>query len=240
MKNYLGVFITFCCLTLFTACQKDAVPTSDELLVEEIMNSNAKIELTTSDLPATITEQIEEEYFETYIDEAYLVEDKGYELVLASGETTYYSKTGAKLKRLRRAFCRADKIDVNTLPATIAGYLATNYPSDAIRGAKQLNNGSYFVGLMSKTIVVFDANGVFVKEVQLLHHPCRGFDRLGDRIPLAALPASIKMYIATNYPNATPRLAFTKGGKFLVILTQNGNRLALGFDGNGNLLFIKV
>jgi len=244
MKNLLSFLVTISLLTLFVSCEKnedlitEEIAITDEQLAEEIMNASSKVAIETADLPATITDETSEEYFETYIDEAYLIEGKGYELILASGEPIYYSKEGKRL-RLRAAFCKADRIPISQLTAGIVAYINNNYPNDVIKGAKQLNSGAYFVGLSSKTIVIFDPNGVFKKEVQVLHHPCRGFDRLGDPIALSSLPVSVALYINNNYPNATPRRAFTKNGNYLVIVTQNNNVYAMGFDAQGNLLFIR-
>lgn len=71
-------------------------------------------------------------------------------------------------------------LDLSTLPQTIKDYVLANYPDTVtIIHAVLTKNGEYIIELSNHTLLLFDANGAFVKELPWLpggphngnHHP---------------------------------------------------------------------
>lgn len=248
MKNlWLMLFVAIGAVT-FTSCDKDALD-ADGILIEEIMNSTDKVSVEVNDLDASLREFTDGEFFETYIEAAYVVEGKGYGINMENCDDVYFDKDfrhlnarfkkggkkGGKGKGDKGGCQLGEELSVDEVPATIAAYISTNYPDAEIMKAKVGEKG-YFIGLSTKTIVLFDSDENFVKEHSFIHD---GGCKNSEEVEIAALPATITDYITTNYPTADIKGAKLKDAlHYIVGLYSDDTKTALVFDAEGN--FVKA
>ncbi len=136
-----------------------------------------------------------------------------------------------KAKRRRGEKGNCASIDTTELPATIGLYIAENYPDASIRRAKLDRDGNYIVGITGHIFLLFDENGTFIEEHDIVRH---GGNRGGTPVEIADLPTLITDYISTNYPDAEIKKAFTKDTNYGVgIITSENERRMLIFDSEG-------
>ncbi len=135
---------------------------------------------------------------------------------------------------------RRDTIALSALPSAITGYFTTNYAQDTlVRAYKNRDNSIVVLSTNNGAFAtVFDANGAFIKRVDLparKGHP--------NSIELAALPSAAQTYLTTTYPNYVFKQAFeiNENGTlqgYAVFIDANATKYALAFDATGN--FIKA
>lgn len=239
MKKILFL-ATLAATILLTACQKDA-PLTDDELIDQIAAAS-KIEIPAADVPATASTYVAENYFETYLEEAALAEGKGYQLTLGDESRVYCDRNGRVLRSRRpnhhHGPCgRGAAVAASDLPAAITSYVADNYPGANIQRAKQLLSGTYFVKIDTPGyILIFDGEGVFIEATVIFYH-CRP---LGTPVDVATLPAAVTDYIAANFTNAEIKVAFEKNNGMLIvgIFSEEGRKI-VGFDADGNFLFVR-
>ena len=131
-----------------------------------------------------------------------------------------------------------DTIALTALPAVVLSYLTSNYSADTLVKAYKNRDSGYVV--LSKNnglfATVFDANGNFIKRVQLPtgHGNLQGIDQ-------NSLPATSLSYLNTAYPNYVFKKAFvitdngvTKG--YVAFIDANGTKYAVEFDSAGNFV----
>lgn len=133
---------------------------------------------------------------------------------------------------------KKDTIAIAALPSGITNYFTTNYAQDTLVHAYK-NRDSSIVVLSSDNglfATVFDANGTFVKRVELPSHTGQA-----NVVALSALPSSIQTYLTTTYPNYVFKQGFqviengTLQG-YAVFIDANGTEYALAFDASGNII----
>lgn len=240
MKKYL-FFALAGALALATGCKKDETIT-DDTLVQEIAYSTQKIAIPTSELPASTLKYIDENHFETYIETAYLVPERGYEAILGNEELVFCDRNGRVLHPKRPHFRRGpcghgEAVDIDSLPANIVEYIETNYPNAEIIRAKQLENGRYIIKINEPHyILIFEEDGTFVEAVHMFHH-CHS---MGQLISIDNLPEVITTYVEENYPGSEILVAFQKvNGMYILGVSTAEGRKIMVFDANGNLLFVR-
>ncbi|MEJ7680765.1 MAG: PepSY-like domain-containing protein [Segetibacter sp.] len=133
-----------------------------------------------------------------------------------------------------------DTIALSDLPSAITSYFAANYSQDTL--VKAYENRDSSIVVLSKDngafATVFDANGAFIKRVEL---PARGGHP--NSIELAALPSAAQTYLTATYPNYVFKQAFeimqngTLHG-YAVFIDANATKYAVAFDASGN--FVKA
>jgi hypothetical protein len=249
MKNSILLFASMIALTFaFSSCaSEDSLATDDQLISDIGLAAKSSVEV--ASLPTQITTTVEDTYFETYIEEALLARGKGYQINMEDGQQAYFDTTGRQL--LARGgggkgghghhgegHEHPDAISIDSLPAIIVDYISTNYPEDTIKRAKLREDGTYWVGLESHTILVFDADGNFVMETTAEDHSCGGHGH-GQDVAVEDLPTAITDYITANYPTATiERAKYKENEKYVVgVLLGDGTKKLLVFDAEGNFLF---
>ena len=128
-----------------------------------------------------------------------------------------------------------DTIDAADLPQTAAGYVADNYPNDNITVVVVKPSGKFGVELESGTVLLFTADGVFIKECDGQpnggphHHHCNLPITFDD------LPPAAQDYINANYAGETVERGCVKNnGNYIVRLS---NDVKILFDANGVVLF---
>ena len=135
---------------------------------------------------------------------------------------------------------RRDTVSLNALPSAVTDYFAANYAQDTLVGAYK-NRDSSIVVLSTNNgafATVFDANGAFVKRVDL---PARAGHP--NSVELSALPSTVQSYLTNTYPNYVFKHAFevTENGTlqgYAVFIDANATKYAIAFDASGN--FVKA
>ncbi len=249
MKKRLLMAISAFSLGLaLVSCNKNDELITDDELIRDIALAENRVPVQPAELPVEITNYIELNQFDTYIEEAALAPEAGYELTMGTGENLYFNLEGDVLEFrgpgdgnfgpngphgpcfIRgRGFGRP--VPVADLPAVVVDYISTNYPDNTIERAKA-RNGFLFVKLNGPVVLLFNSAGLFVEELSPIRHclECRPVRNV-------ELPAPISEYIAANFPEAELRGACRRGGRIAVFLLNDGARQILVFDQDGNLLF---
>ncbi len=247
MKNFFLIALAFISLSLITSCNKDTDEITDDALLEEIASSSEKIDVEPDELPAAALEVIEIEYFDTYIERAARVNDKGYEIELGNSDRLYCDGNGRMLSPRGHVRGRPHRpgpcvpgrpIAVDSLPAVILEYVEANFDNATIRRAKV--RGDRYIVLVTgpaghrKAIVVFALNGDVIESTHVFHH-CRDW---GTPIDVEDLSGDIVDYITTNYPDAEIKKAVEARNGFIIVgIFVDGGRKIVVFDADGNFLF---
>ena len=151
-----------------------------------------------------------------------------------------------------------DTIDVSELPTTVTDYVTASYPDETIQNAVLKPSGKFAAELSDGSVLLFDADGNFIKECGVVdpngsgHGPWQpggpgghhggagpgghgGHGIHGTQVTLEELPQAAQDYLAATYPDATLDRAVEKpNGNFFVRLS-NGAKIL--FDAEGNVLF---
>ncbi len=269
MRKLFVLMIAFLTISGFYACEKDVFSTGDEEAMDAIALASNKTEITVENLPSIVQSFLDELYFETYVEAVFKSDGNGFEVQLGNGELVYFDedgepltgaltrgdcerphrKGGKKGKGTRDGFgerdstrtCSDNSIAIEELSATITDYITANYPEAEIRKAKlkTAEDGAdlIVVGLSDHVILVFDGDGNFIEEKTFVGH-CGG---RGTPVAFEELSQVILDYISTNYETAEFRKAFEKEeGTIVVGLYVDGEKIVLGFDADGNLIFEKT
>ena len=147
-------------------------------------------------------------------------------------------------------------VAVANLPVAITTYISTNYAGATIKDAKKDPQGYYLVAVTIGTtvkVLVFKADGTFVKELSVPDKPAKGDSahhpkpEVGDTthhskplgltsVAVSSLPATITTYISTNYAGSTIEKADkeTSSGDYIVLIeTKDSKRVLLLFGSDG-------
>lgn len=207
----------------------------DMNLIDDIVSAS-KTTIASEELPENITTVLNDDYFGTYIEEALLADGLGYQINLSNETEVFFDKNGEglnekndkKRKKGGKGCDKGEKIDIENLPAGIATYISDNYPDVTIERAKINHDDKYMVKVTGDLILVFDAEGNFIEEHEFMDN--HGHD---NKVEITDLPTAITDYITANYSDATIKVAFLKGDKYLVGLTTDSGRTMLVFDSEG-------
>ncbi len=158
---------------------------------------------------------------------------------LNTGESTNVLELGQRHRPDRDSSCR--KVALDTLLPAIKDYVAANYPGATILRAGTGKDGNFVVLIKladgSLKLVLFNANGDFVKELERKIHRKHGPGKPLTEVDITSLLADITSYIDTNYPGASiQRAGITDDGKFVIAIDFNGKRKLLLFDDAGGFL----
>ncbi|MCC6726911.1 MAG: PepSY-like domain-containing protein [Saprospiraceae bacterium] len=130
-----------------------------------------------------------------------------------------------------------DTIDVADLPTAVTDYITANYSGETINIAVVKPSGKFGVELASGTVLLFDADGNFIKicDGQPGHGGTHQHHCDTELTALTDLPQAAQDYIATNYPGETLDHGCVKNnGNFFVELSNDAKIL---FDADGNVVF---
>ncbi len=128
-----------------------------------------------------------------------------------------------------------DTLATADLPTAAADYIAANYASETINVVVVKPSGKFGVELSSGTVLLFDADGVFIKECDGQpqggpnHHHCNA------AITLTDLPQAAQDYIAANYAGETVERGCVKNNGNYIVRLSGGAKIL--FDADGNMLF---
>ncbi|MEK7257738.1 MAG: PepSY-like domain-containing protein [Bacteroidota bacterium] len=130
---------------------------------------------------------------------------------------------------------RGDVVEVSELPQAATDYVAATYPNETIQTVVKKGDRGYGVELSDGTVLLFDIEGVFIKECGTGGGFGHGNHDGGTPVAVEDLPGAITDYVATNYPDATIEKAVVRAdGNYFLRLS---NHVKLVFDSEGNLLF---
>lgn len=235
---------------LLAACNKNEnAPQGDDLLILDIATSAGRAMVEPNELPETIQAYVEDVYFDSYIETAFRVPERGYELNMGCGDNLFFDRNGSPL-RFRgpddgrfgpdgpHGPCHPSDfgvvVRIENLPAPIQAYINENYPGREAARAKR-RDGNIIILLRGPVLLLFDNQGNFVEELTPLHQcfrPCR-------EVTDENMPDAIAGYIEANYPDAEFRKACARNGRVAVYLVGENGRIILIFDLAGNLLFVR-
>lgn len=252
MRILLLIAVSFLAFNfLFTSCEKDQELLSNDALIQEIALSEVRQSIEPDQLPGSIITYVDENHFDTFIEEAFTVSGRGYELLMGSEERMFFDRNGDVLEfrghhdgllgtdgphgpchRPGLGFGRPVFID--ELPESIINYVSESFPDNEIRKAKA-RHGNFFVLVNVPIVLKFDGEGNFIEELSPLHRchrPCHPV-RFGN------LPEVIQDHVAENYTDAEFRRACVRRGRVIVLLLDQDGRIILIFDHEGNLLHVR-
>lgn len=200
-----------------------------------------------ADLPTAITDYVTANYPDATIERAKQVEKEEGQFFLVKLSTRtllIFDADGNFVEDITKEDKEDDEeedgednhIEISDLPTAITEYITANYPDAEARRAKLTEEG-YFVMLTGHILLSFDLDGNFVEETTFVKPHC---DKGGSIIAPEDLPAAITDYITTNFPSAEIRKAFLKnteeGDRYVVGLSNDGERVILIFDVEGNFI----
>ncbi len=225
--------IFFLVTVFFASCELIDSIGSDSV-IDDIVNAS-KITVDFEELPTNAQTELNENYFETFVEEASLAEGLGYEVLLSSGENVYFDTEGDLLKPERKRGKKGkgdcNSIDTTELLQLIKDYVATNYPDESIKRAKEDKDGNFIVGLTGHVFLLFDSEGAFVEIHEFAHR------KHGEKVEIEDLPTAITDYITANYEGATIKVAFSQDDEYRVGIINNENeRILVIFDSEGNFV----
>jgi hypothetical protein len=228
-------------LLWLSACQKDNPvdfqQLDDESLAISIADDRNKEDLNPETLPTSVLSNLAENDFDTYIEKANFVRNKGYEILMANDDQAYFNLNGRRLvHRPLRLLGRCgalggEPIRIDQLRPAITDYIATNYPDNTILRA--MRRGDKVIVLLNDyQLIVFSADGVH--EVDARHW----FDCLscvdGSTVDL---PQHVQDMINNRLPGADIQRVCRRGDRIVIGLTNDGGRKILVFDRDWNFLF---
>lgn len=254
MKKTILYFLAFLAIgTAFTACNKNAEDLTDDAIIKALTTTQGLVEADVADLPEAAQTYIEENQFDTYVEQVMKSENKGFRCEMGSGDVLFFNEAGRNLvfgenfgfggphghfgphgpcHRPRRGF--GEPLPIEDLSATITDYITENYPDSEIKRARINQDGEVLVKLVPFLVLKFDADGNFIEELSPLHNcfrPCH-------RLAMEELPATISEYITTNFPDAEFKAACERGPRIVVFMRTADGRLILVFNAEtGELLF---
>jgi len=234
---------------MIISCEKESVLT-DEALIEQIAFSSGRTSIAPEVLPAEILEQLTEANFDTYVEAAFFLRERGYEVNLGNGENLFFNVEGRLLEFRgtvrpngpfgpngphgpchRPGFGRPVRIDA--LPQAITDYISGNYPDGVVLRA-MTRGGNFFVLVSGRIVLSFDSEGNFIGE----HSPFVRCDRSCREVLTSdELVQAIRTYISTNFPEATFRYGCDRDGRIHILLLTADGRVLLVFNEAGDLLF---
>lgn len=239
MKSIKFSFSALVALLFLVSCSKENPVIVDvDALVEEIAFADNKQVIQPSELPSQSIQIIENQHFETYIEQALNVPERGYEVRLGNENILFFDRNGNILRPARDPFGTSPcgqgiMVAAEDLPSSILDYITEHYPDADIFRAKKKPHG-YLVKISGHLILIFDTDGLFVEATTHFFH-CRP---LGVRIDITTLPDVIVEYINNHYNNPHIKIAFEKtNGNYILGITTDDGRKILGFDVDGNLIF---
>ncbi|KAA3623501.1 MAG: hypothetical protein DWQ02_24385, partial [Bacteroidetes bacterium] len=98
MKRLFFFLITSVALSMaFVSCQKDLEELTDDELIQEIALAENAQSIDPADLPLTIKEYVDDYFFDTYVEEAYEVSERGFECIFGNGDVAYFNRNGRPL-----------------------------------------------------------------------------------------------------------------------------------------------
>ncbi|MBI1224775.1 MAG: hypothetical protein GC192_06025 [Bacteroidetes bacterium] len=128
-----------------------------------------------------------------------------------------------------------DTIATADLPQVIADYISSNYAGETITVVVVKPSGKFGVELSSSTVLLFTADGTFIKECD--GQPADGphQNHCNTPISLTDLPQAAQDYISTNYADAIlERGCLKNNGNYIVRLS---NHVVILFAADGTVIF---
>lgn len=251
MKKLLFIpLFLLAALVFFQACEKEQ-NLDDDALIELLATATDLEIIEPAQLPGSVRQSIEEMFFDTFMEDIYYGRGLGYRIHLGNELRLFFRENGDMLQfrnpnppsRLGtngphgpcfdRILGFGRPVRPEALPQEIHDYIAENYEDAAIRMARA-DLHRIVVLVTGPIVLIFDREGNFVQEWSPVANcnpeSCRP-------LPGNQLPAAARAYITENYPDATYRNSCLRGDRIAVFMINDGSRLILVFDRNGEFLF---
>jgi len=124
-------------------------------------------EIDVADLPQAILDYLTANHAEATIEEAFIDrEEDEYVIVLDSDLIVIFDLAGNFIEAFEDDYeDHCDEVDVADLPQAISDYVSTNYNDITIEEARfDEETNEYFIELSNELVLVFDGEGVFLRE----------------------------------------------------------------------------
>lgn len=193
IASLLGVFML--------GCQKDGLDPTNDTAFEAVTLSAARYsveadpttklkckgkltELAEADIPAAVNAYISANYAGATLKFAAKDESGNIVVGLTLADTTHkgllFDSAGAFKEELKhyKAHAKLTEVAVADLPATITGYVTTNYAGATVKHAGKNEAGEYFVMLAvggKPVVLLFNADGTFNKALDKPMHRGKKF-----------------------------------------------------------------
>lgn len=250
MKKLLVIPVFLLAASLFfQSCEKEQ-NLSDDVLIEQLATADLE-PIEPAQLPAKVLQTVEELFFDTFMEDIYYGRGLGYHIVMGNELRLYFRENGDMLEF--RGPNPPDRLGPNgphgpcfnrilgfgrpvrpaALPQAVQDYIADNYTDASIRLARTDPN-RIVVLITGPLVLVFDREGNFIQEWS----PVANCNPASCRpLPGNQLPEDARMYISENYPDAVYRGSCSRGDRIAVFMINDGSRLILVFDQDGEFLF---
>ncbi|RLD21236.1 MAG: hypothetical protein DRI69_04620 [Bacteroidetes bacterium] len=180
MKNFIFVLLGFAIMGLMVSCEKDqeALPASQETLIQYIAQAGDVDMLAPEDVPTQIHNFIEENFHPYQIEMAFHARGLGYEMMLENGLCIFFDNNGGHLNhdgihndwsnshRGDYHCMMGDTLDVDMIPELVQTFIADNYPDLTIRYFVLKPSGKLCVELGDDLILMFGTGGELLTECQ--------------------------------------------------------------------------
>ncbi len=129
--------------------------------------------LDVTDLPQAILDYVAENLPDETIEVAVVKPFGLYAVGLSNDVILVFDEEGEFISRCGRwdgpghpgrRCMRGEEIVIEDLPQSVTGYVTDNYPDETTEAAVTKPSGAYAVKLSDGTVLLFDADGVFIKE----------------------------------------------------------------------------
>lgn len=232
MQKYFFGLMILGVIAFFSACQKEDFNSSLSEIME-LANASDKTSIEVSSVPEEISRFVAKKYSESTIAYAMVVNDKGHEIELGDGTQLYFGRKNRFLgdgegigRHGRKCMC-GDSTSLEAVPQAIADYVATNYPDLIIEKVVTKRGGKLGVKLSDGVVLIFDAEGTFLKICDASAFHGGGNSCLkGDTLAVTDLALAISDYITATYPDLTIVKAVKKhGNKGFAVELSDGSIL---------------
>ena len=257
MKNVIFGLLLAGTLGFVFSCKKDNSATQSDQLMAQIAAASDVEVLGAEDLPADITAYVEKNHSPLTVELAFRAPSLGYQVFLEDGQQLFFTENrdcmnGGDRGRRRHGDpdhdrghrCLAgDSIDVSTLLPAISDYVTANYAGETIASAVVKPSGKFGVALSNGVVLLFEADGTFIKECDGNpggepghdgpgdgHHGGNHCLR-GDSLDVTTLSAAIADYVTANYAGETITAASLKPNGWFAVELSGGKVLIFKEDG---------
>lgn len=180
MKNFIFLLLGFATMALVVSCDKDqeALPASQESLIENITKAGDLDLLVPDEVPAQIHNYVEENFHPIQIEMAFHARGLGYEMMLENGLCIFFDNNGSHLNHdgMHNDWSNAhggdyhcmmgDTLGVDMIPDLVQSFITDNYPNLTIRFVVLKPSGKLCVELSDDLILMFGADGELITECQ--------------------------------------------------------------------------
>lgn len=233
------IFPLFVVLTLMAfSCEENLPsPLDTEAAIETFFEDEATTrdweEVDASELATLILDYISEHYGDLTIKKSWLSDEGEFMVALNKHLILVFDGEGIFVEEFEPREHRGDRdpIALTDIPQEILDFANANYPDEELIKAFVNDKGEYILKFEDCLVLVFDAEGNFIEEVERKE---RG-EREREEVDEEDLPEAVLDYLEENYPDEEiEEIHFNDRRQVYVVELEND--IILIFDAEGNFL----